>query len=141
MAAGHCFLFVGKDTGTAVAIIAQASAMTATIARTSATVGQGGRVTFRGFRHIILQHTWEEGVWVLVLRGRRINLLLIREGSGRLLFHEDFKDGAAAIKAKAESGLLMTCYHHHQPGHMRRDCPQRQGFQGFRTTQFQSSVG
>ena len=32
--------------------------------------------------------------------------LLIQEGSGRLLFHEDFKDGVAAIKAKAESGLL-----------------------------------
>ena len=46
------------------------------------------------------------GIWVLVLRGRRINLLLIREGSERLLFHEDFKDGATAIKAKAKSGLL-----------------------------------
>ena len=46
------------------------------------------------------------GIWVLVLRGRRINLLLILEGSGRLLFHSDFKDRAEAIKAKAESGLL-----------------------------------
>ena len=46
------------------------------------------------------------GIWVLVLRGMRINLLLIREGSGRLLFHRDFKDGAAAIRAKAESRLL-----------------------------------
>ena len=32
--------------------------------------------------------------------------LLIREGSGRLLFHGDFKDGAEAIKTKAKSGLL-----------------------------------
>ena len=46
------------------------------------------------------------GIWVLVLRGKRINLLLIREGSGRLLFHEDFKDGATTIKVKVESGLL-----------------------------------
>ena len=46
------------------------------------------------------------GIWVLVLRGGRINLLLIREGTERLLFHGDFKDGAAAIRAKAESGLL-----------------------------------
>ena len=46
------------------------------------------------------------GIWVLVLRGRRINLLLIREGSGRLIFHGDFKNGAAATRAKAESGLL-----------------------------------
>ena len=30
---------------------------------------------------------------VLVLRGMRINLLLIREGSGRLLFRRDFKGG------------------------------------------------
>ena len=46
------------------------------------------------------------GIWVLVLTGRRINLLLIRERIRRLLFHEDFKDGAAAIKAKVESRLL-----------------------------------
>ena len=53
------------------------------------------------------------GIWVLVLRGWRINLLLIREGSGRILFHGDFKDRAATIRGKAESGLLMTCYHCH----------------------------
>ena len=41
-------------------------------------------------------------IWVLVLRGRRINLLLIQEGSGRLLFHGDFKDGAVVVKAKYE---------------------------------------
>ena len=46
------------------------------------------------------------GIWVLVLRGMRINLLLIREGSGRLLFHGDFKNGVAAIMAKAKLGLI-----------------------------------
>ena len=46
------------------------------------------------------------GIWVLVLRGRRINLLLIRERIRRLLLYEDFKDGVAAIRAKAESRLL-----------------------------------
>ena len=35
----------------------------------------------------------------------------------------------------------MLCYHCQQPGHMRRDSPQRQGSQGFGTTQSQSSVG
>ena len=47
-------------------------------------------------------------ILLLVTRGRRVNLLLVRERSRKLLFHEDFRDGdrAAAIKAKAESGLL-----------------------------------
>ena len=35
----------------------------------------------------------------------------------------------------------MVCYHCQQPGHMRRDCPQRQGSQGFGTTQSQSVAG
>ena len=35
----------------------------------------------------------------------------------------------------------MVCYHCQQPGHMRRDCPQRQGSQGFGTAQSQSVVG
>ena len=42
MVAGRCFRLVGKDTSVVVAIIAQASAVATTIARTSATVGQGG---------------------------------------------------------------------------------------------------
>ena len=37
------------------------------------------------------------GIWVLVLRGRTINLLLIRERSERLLFHKDFKDRTPGI--------------------------------------------
>ena len=32
----------------------------------------------------------------------------------------------------------MVCYHCKQPGHMRRDCPHRQGSQGFGTAQSQS---
>ena len=35
----------------------------------------------------------------------------------------------------------MVCYHCQQPGHMRRDCPQRQGSQGFGTAQSHSVVG
>ena len=35
----------------------------------------------------------------------------------------------------------MVCYHCQQPGHMRRDYPQRQGSQGFGTAQSQSVPG
>ena len=35
----------------------------------------------------------------------------------------------------------MVCYHCQQLGHMRRDCPQRQGSQGFGTVQSQSVEG
>ena len=35
----------------------------------------------------------------------------------------------------------MVCYHFQQPGHMRRDCPQIQGSQGFGTSQSQSVAG
>ena len=45
---------------------------------------------------------------VLVARGRRISLLLVRERSRRLLFHEDFRDRAAAIKAKSKSRFPIS---------------------------------
>ena len=48
--------------------------------------------------------------------------------------------GQSQIKAHSQSGPV-TCYHCHQPGHVRRNCPQRQGFQGHGTPQSQSSVG
>ena len=35
----------------------------------------------------------------------------------------------------------MVYYHCQQPGHMRRDCPQRQGSLGFRRAQSQSVAG
>ena len=35
----------------------------------------------------------------------------------------------------------MICFHYHQPGHMRRNCPQIQGFQDQGTPQSRSSVG
>ena len=45
---------------------------------------------------------------VLVTRGRRVSLLLVQDRSRRLLFHEDFRDKALAIRAKARSGLLAS---------------------------------
>ena len=50
MVAGHCFRLVRKDTGSVVAIITQASAVVATIARTSTIVGQGGTSNLQGFQ-------------------------------------------------------------------------------------------
>ena len=44
----------------------------------------------------------------LVVRGRRINLLLVRERGRGLLSHECLRDGATTIKAKARQGLLVS---------------------------------
>ena len=45
---------------------------------------------------------------VLVARRMRTCLLFVRERSRRLLVHEDFRDGAAAIRVKARSGLPIS---------------------------------
>ena len=60
-------------------------------------------------------------IWVLVLRGREINLLLVRGRGKRLLLHMSFR-----IRARI--------------GHVRRDCPKKQGSQDFGTAQSQLAV-
>ena len=44
------------------------------------------------------------------------------------------------VRVASQDGQ-MVCYHCQQSGHMRRDCPQRQGSRGFGTVQSQSSAG
>ena len=50
---------------------------------------------------------------------------------------------ASSSRAPHIQGQLgpMTCFYFHQPGQMKRDCPQRQGSQGFEPVQVKSSVG
>ena len=45
--------------------------------------------------------------------------------------------GLGQMRVIGQAGQ-MVCYHCQQHGHMRRDCPQRQGSQGFGTAQSQS---
>ena len=48
--------------------------------------------------------------------------------------------GQKHMRVAGQAGQ-MVCYHCQQPRHMRRDCPQRQGSQGFGTAQSQSVAG
>ena len=48
--------------------------------------------------------------------------------------------GQGQMRVAGQAGQ-MVCYHCQQSGHMRRGCPQRQGSQGFGTTQSQSVAG
>ena len=48
--------------------------------------------------------------------------------------------GQGQMRVAGQAGQVV-CYHCQQLGHMRRDCPKRQGSQGFGTAQSQSIAG
>ena len=48
--------------------------------------------------------------------------------------------GQGRVRVASQAGQIV-CYHCQQPGHMRQDWPQRQGFQDFGTTQSQLAIG
>ena len=48
--------------------------------------------------------------------------------------------GQRQMRVAGHAGQMVCC-HCQQPGHMRRDCPRRQGSQGFGTAQSQSVIG
>ena len=48
--------------------------------------------------------------------------------------------GQGQMRVAGQTGQIV-CYYYQQLGHMKRDCPQRQGSQGFGTAQSQSAVG
>ena len=50
------------------------------------------------------------------------------------------QQGQGQVRVTSQAGK-MTFFHCHQPGHMRRNCPQIQGFQDHGTPQSRSSVG
>ena len=55
-------------------------------------------------------------------------------------FQSRIHPGQGQMRVAGQAGQ-MVCYHFQQPGHMRRDFPQRQGSQGFGTAQSQSVIG
>ena len=159
MVMGHCFRLVRKDTGAVVAIIVKASAVVATIAWTNATVVQGGTNNLHGFQahnpptYMGRGHSMASTT-LAITRGvddtrsiRDIGVSTTKEENqsssnsrrkrktsipwGFQGWGNDYQ-GQGRVRASNQT-RQMTCYHYHQPEHMRRDCPQRLGSRNYGT--------
>ena len=62
-----------------------------------------------------------------------------QKASGSQGFQSPGYPGQGRVRVASQDGQIV-CYHCQQPRHMGRDCPQRQGSQGFGTVQSQSAV-
>ena len=141
--------------------------MDATIVQTSATVGQGGTSNLKGFQAHHLPTYMGEGdsmvrTTLAIGRGVDDTQSICDMGANtkrkenqsssnlrrkrKTFIPYGFQgwgggyQGQGRVKASSQTGQ-MTCYHCNQPGHMRRDYPQRLGSWNYGTTQSQSSVG
>ena len=84
-------------------------------------------------------------IWVLVLRGREgdqssSNSRKKSKAFGSQGFQSHGYPGHGRARVASRAGQML-CFHCQQPGHMRRDCPQRQESRGLGMVQSQSAVG
>ena len=151
----HAFI---EAIGTAVAVIVQASVVAATTTRTSATMGQGETSNLQGFqahRFPTYMGGGDSMVRIALAIAREVDDTRRIQGKGasarsrkkhktsslyRFQGRGRSYQGQGRVGVSRQTGQ-MTCYHYHQPRHMRRDCPQRQGSRNYGTSQFQSSMG
>ena len=121
--------------GAAVAIIVQASVVAATIARTSATVGQGFQAhhppMYMGGGDLIVRTTLATEREVDDTRSicdmgasvkRKENQYSSSSMKKQKTFVSHGSQGQGQARAFSQSGQV-TCYYGHQPGHMKPDCP------------------
>ena len=141
--------------------------MATTIARTSATVGQGGKSNLQGFQahhpptymrggdsmvgtSLAIEREVDDtrSIWDMGAGAKRKeNQSSFNSGKQhKTSIPRGFQRRGRGYQGQGRVGAFtwprqMTCYYWHQPGHMKRDCPLRQGSRSYGTPEPQSSMG